>query len=198
MEKNLTRISLIQKLQEDRNDESWNEFIDLYEGYIFTIAKKMNFCDDDCYDIMQTAFVKIWSKVSSFEHGGNAGQFRRWLAVITRNSGLNHIDKRKREQAKHDKYYDDQANYLNTVTEPEIEKMAEKEWAIYVTNLAWKNVQDDISQTQKDIFEMTLDGKSRTEIAEALEIPLNTVSVYKRRVTAILQKEIKRLEKTAH
>ena len=79
-----------------------------------------------------------------------------------------------------------------------IEKMAEKEWAIYVTNLAWKNVQSEVSDTQKAIFTMTLDGKTRPEIAEALDIPLNTVSVYKRRVTAILQKEIKRLEKSLH
>jgi len=43
---------------------------------------------------------------------------------------------------------------------------------------------------------MSLDGRPRTEIAEVLDLPPNTVSVYKRRVTATLQKEIKRLEKT--
>ena len=41
---------------------------------------------------------------------------------------------------------------------------------------------------------MSMDGKNRQDMADALNIPLNTVSVYKRRVTSILQKEIKRLE----
>ena len=197
MEKNLTRITLIKKLQDERNDDSWNEFIELYEGYLYAIARKMNFSEADCYDIMQTAFVKIWKKVNTFEHGGNVGQFRRWLAVITRNAGLNYLDKRKREQAKHDKFQlDEQVNYLSGFSEPEIEKLADKEWGIYVANLAWNNVKGDINQTQKAIFELALEGKNRTAIAEALDIPLNTVSVYKRRVTAVLQKEIKRLEKT--
>ena len=89
-------------------------------------------------------------KVSTFEHGGNVGQFRRWLAVITRNAGLNYLDKRKREQAKHDKFQlDEQLNYLSGFSEPEIEKMADKEWGVYVANLAWNNVKDDINETQK-------------------------------------------------
>jgi RNA polymerase sigma factor (sigma-70 family) len=197
MEDNLTRLTLIQKLQSDCNESSWDEFISLYKGYVFVIIKKMNFNEADCHDIMQTTFLKVWKSVQNFEHGGHNGQFRRWLAMIARNTALNHIDKSKREANKQNSYkLDQQHDYLVAFTEPEIEKMADKEWGVYIANIAWSNVKADLNQTLQDVFQMSLDGRPRTEIAEVLDLPPNTVSVYKRRVTATLQKEIKRLEKT--
>ena len=197
MEDNLTRMTLIQKLQGDCNEGSWDEFIKLYKGYVFVIIKKMSFSDEDCHDIMQSTFLKVWKSVQDFEHGGYNGQFRRWLAMIARNTALNHLDKVKREANKQNLYtLEKQHDYLVAFTEPEIDKMADKEWGVYISNIAWSNVQPELNQKLQDVFQMSLDGRPRTEIAEVLDLPANTVSVYKRRVTAILQKEIKRLEKT--
>ena len=197
MEDNLTRLTLIQKLQNDCDDKSWDEFISLYKGYVFVIIKRMGLCEEDCHDIMQKSFLKVWKSVQNFEHGGYNGQFRRWLAMIARNTALNHIDKAKREANKQNSYkLEQQHDYLVAFTEPEIEKMADKEWGVYIANIAWSNVKEGLSQTLQDVFQMSLDGRARTEIAEVLSLPPNTVSVYKRRVTATLQKEIKRLEKS--
>ena len=191
-----TRYTLIQKLQEECNEASWDEFISLYRGYVFVIVKKMNFNDQDCHDIMQNVFLKVWKNVQGFEHGGRNGQFRRWLAMITRNSALNHITKSKRESTKQSMVQmEQQVDSLSNISEPEIEKMAEKEWGIYIANVAWENIQNSISETLKSVFVMSIAGKSRTEISEALELPANTVSVYKRRVKSMLRQEIKRLEK---
>ena len=196
MSEDLTRLTLIQKLKEECNEASWDEFISLYKGYVFVIIKKMNFSDEDCHDIMQTAFLKVWKNVQNFEHGGKNGQFRRWLALIAKNSALNHIAKRKREADKQALIQmEQQSNELNNISEPEIERMADKEWGIYIANVAWDNIRNDINDKLKQVFQMSMNEKSRATIAEALDIPLNTVSVYKRRVTSMIQQEIKRLEK---
>lgn len=196
MEDNLTRLTLIQKLQTECNETSWEEFIKLYQGYVFVIIKKMNFNDEDCHDIMQSTFLKVWKNVQKFEHGGKNGQFRRWLTLIAKNTALNHIKKIKNEADKNARIEIEQKeSYLSAISEPEVDKIAKKEWGIYIANVAWANVKDEINDTLKSVLEMSMNGKGRTEISEALDIPLNTVSVYKRRVTGILQKEIKRLEK---
>ena len=196
MSEDLTRLTLIQKLKEECNEASWDEFISLYKGYVFVIIKKMNFSDEDCHDIMQTAFLKVWKNVQNFEHGGKNGQFRRWLAMIAKNAALNHIAKRKREADKQALIQmEQQSNELNNISEPEIERMADKEWGIYIANVAWDNIRNDINDKLKQVFQMSMNEKSRATIAEALDIPLNTVSVYKRRVTSMIQQEIKRLEK---
>ena len=195
MEENLTRQTLIQKLQDDCENSSWEEFIKLYRGYVFVVIRKMNFNDEDCQDIMQATFLKVWKNVQRFKHGGKNGQFRRWLTLIAKNTALNCINKRKKEygqQASPD--LENQESYLNGISQPEIDQIADSEWEIYVTNIAWNNIKDNINQTQKTIFQMLLEGKSRSEIGVALELPANTVSVYKRRITDLLQREIKRLE----
>ena len=46
MEENLTRLTLIQKLQEECNESSWEEFIKLYQGYVFVIIKNEGFKDE--------------------------------------------------------------------------------------------------------------------------------------------------------
>lgn len=195
MDERLTRLTLIQKLQEDCNENSWEEFIQLYKGYVFVIIKSMSFSDEDCHDIMQKTFLKVWKNVQSFEHGGRNGQFRKWLSRISRNTALNHIKKQKREAQKTAiVQLEQKESHLSSFSEPEVEAMAEKEWGVYLANVAWNNVKDSVNDTQKAVLEMSMDGKSREEISRALSIPLNTVSVYKRRVTSILQKEIKRLE----
>lgn len=197
MSNDMTRLTLIQKLQEDCNEASWEEFISIYKGYLFVILKKMNFNDEDCHDLMQKTFLKVWENVQGFSHGGKNGQFRRWLARITKNTALNHIVKLKRERDKTSLLeFEKQHEYLSSISDPDIDKIADKEWGVYISNLAWKNMSSQINETLEKVFKLSMDNISRSEIADMLNIPPNTVSVYKRRVMSLLQKEIKRLEES--
>lgn len=196
MKEDLTRITLIQKLQTDYNEDSWDEFINLYRGYVFVIIKRMNFSEEDCHDIMQTAFLKVWKNVEKFEHGGYNGQFRRWLATIARNTALRFIQKQKSESTKQKLFkITKQEVDLEAYTQPEIEALADKEWELYLSNTAWHNIKDDLNTNLQEVFNMSLEGIPLSQIAETLDLPKNTVSVYKRRVLNTLKKEIKRLEK---
>jgi RNA polymerase sigma factor (sigma-70 family) len=196
MKEDLTRITLIQKLQTDYNEDSWDEFINLYRGYVFVIIKRMNFSEEDCHDIMQTTFLKVWKNVEKFEHGGYNGQFRRWLATIARNTALRFIQKQKSESTKQKLFkITKQEVDLEAYTQPEIEALADKEWELYLSNTAWHNIKDDLNSNLQEVFNMSLEGIPLSQIAETLDLPKNTVSVYKRRVLNTLKKEIKRLEK---
>ncbi|EDM27818.1 probable extracytoplasmic function alternative sigma factor [Lentisphaera araneosa HTCC2155] len=196
MKEDLTRITLIQKLQTDYNEDSWDEFINLYRGYVFVIIKRMNFSEEDCHDIMQTTFLKVWKNVEKFEHGGYNGQFRRWLATIARNTALRFIQKQKSESTKQNLFkITKQEVDLEAYTQPEIEALADKEWELYLSNTAWHNIKDDLNTNLQEVFNMSLEGLPLSQIAETLDLPKNTVSVYKRRVLNTLKKEIKRLEK---
>ena len=196
MKEDLTRITLIQKLQTDYNEDSWDEFINLYRGYVFVIIKRMNFSEEDCHDIMQTTFLKVWKNVEKFEHGGYNGQFRRWLATIARNTALRFIQKQKNESTKQNLFkIKKQEIDLEAFTQPEIEALADKEWELYLSNTAWHNIKDDLNNKLQEVFNISLEGIPRSLIAEKLDLPENTVSVYKRRVLNSLKKEIKRLEK---
>ena len=156
----------------------------------------MNFNEDDCHDIMQTTFLKVWKNVEKFEHGGYNGQFRRWLATIARNTALRFLQKQKSDSNKHNLLQlEKQENTLESYSQPDIEAMADKDWELYLSNTAWHNIKDDLNSNLQQIFNMSLEGIPRAQIAQSLNLPENTVSVYKRRVLSALKKEIKRLEK---
>lgn len=196
MKEDFTRLTLIQKLQEDCDNSTWEEFIALYKGFVFVIARKMNMSEADCHDISQQVFLKVWKKVQGFEHGGKNGQFRKWLAMITKNTALNFIDKKKRESTKSEAFQlEKQASDLERISQPDIDKLAQTEWNVYLANLAWNNIKDDVSQAMQNLFELNLQQKSREEIAEILEVPVNTVSVYKRRVMEKFTREVQRLKR---
>ena len=83
--------------------------------------------------------------------------------------------------------------YLNNISLPEIEKIAEREWKSHIGKLAWERVKGGFSEKVRESFLMLSAGKSTKEIAEELEIEQNTVNVYKKRIQEKLFREIKLL-----
>lgn len=195
MSNEFTRITLIEKIKENYSESSWDEFISLYKGYVFMILKKMNFGIDDCNDILQSVFVKVWKSVKNFDHQGRVGQFRKWLTLITRNTALTFIRDNNKKIDQHSLSYEDKEIFIEAITESEIDLIAEQEWAVYISNIAWDNLRDNMNEIHREVFKMSMDGCSRNDIAEKLVIPPNTVSVYKRRAVNLLKREIERLQK---
>ena len=46
----------------------------------------------------------------------------------------------------------EQITHLNTISTPEIEEMAEREWRLYITNLAMANIEQFFSGKAIDVF----------------------------------------------
>ncbi|MCM8530294.1 MAG: sigma-70 family RNA polymerase sigma factor [Lentisphaeraceae bacterium] len=196
MQQNMTRLTLLQKLKDECDDKAWEEFISLYKGFVYVVARKMGFSDADCLDVSQQVFLKVWQNVNKFEHGGRNGQFRKWLTTITRNTALNLVDKKKSHANKIESYENAVVNVgAEKMSQPEIDSLAQTEWKLYLANLAWSNIKDTVSKLMQDIFEFNLQGLTREQIAEKLEITVNTVSVYKLRVMNRYKKEFDRLQR---
>ena len=195
MAANLTRVSLIQRLQEVNDEVSWEEFAELYKSYIYRVTRKMNLSKADSDDVYQEVFVKIWKNIPEFDHKGQTGQLRRWITNISRNTVLNILKKRKRESNKLESANHAQvAAVRSTIEIPEVDEIMEREWEDYISSLAWEKIEPELSPQLKDVFSMSLDGASRQDIAEKLGLPPNTVSVYKKRVIERLQKKCQQLD----
>jgi RNA polymerase sigma-70 factor (ECF subfamily) len=188
-DENKTRQTLLARLKQSARDESsWQEFEAVYRNYVYGLARGMNLSHHDAEDVLQQVLLKVWNKLSSFEHEGGTGKFRGWLKTTTRNTVLNHLDKRQRATRR------EQSAAVELVSEADTDAIAEREWRVTLANLAWQKVREEIPDVQRRIVELDLDGVSRAEIAAELSLPLNTVSVYKRRATARLQQEIRWLD----
>lgn len=189
-----TRMTLLEKIK-DRHDESaWEDFIHYYERYIFNMLKRMRLYDAEAEELCQKIIVKLWKKLPDFEYTQGTAKFRTWLSRVVTNAVRDQV--RRSNTAK--KYRDQEMEKgLNgegeNISESEVEKIAEEEWAVYVSNLAWENIKEEIPDSHRKIFLLHTEGKSSDEIASTLEMNYNTVNVYKKRVRDLLVTEIKRL-----
>lgn len=191
-----TRVTLLYRVKNQLDEKSWDEFVGYYKNYIYIVARNMNLEHHDAEDILQRVLLKLWEKLPEFEYSTKKGTFRSFLCTIIRNMAIDLLKKKSRMM--NDAQGEDKANlkkYIEKVTLPEIEVIADREWKLFLANAAWEKVEKELTSKVKETYLMLLKGKSMDDVASTVGIQKNTVYVYKLRVIEKIQKEIKRLER---
>lgn len=188
-----TRATLIQRVQNQQDEQSWEEFVHVYRRYIYAIIRSMNISEHDTEDILQQVLINLWNSLPKMDYN-KINRFRSWLSTVTKNCVTDFIRKRTREAKRLEKAgQDDTLTYLKSIRLPEIDSIAEREWEIHLTNIALENIEPLFSGKAVDAFRLTLKGKSVEEIAQALDLKENSVYRLKNRVKERLIQEIRHL-----
>jgi RNA polymerase sigma factor (sigma-70 family) len=191
-----TSKTLLMRVQDQKDESSWEEFAGYYRKYIYMVARNMRLSHHDAEDILQRTLLKLWENLPKFKYDKSKGSFRSWLCTIIRNMVINLIKKKSRMLTGLDE--DEQykiKKYLSSVQLPEVEVIAEREWKLFLANSAWANIKDSLTDKVREAYLMVTKGVGLDEIAETLEIQKNTVYVYKLRVQEKIANEVKRLER---
>lgn len=131
-------------------------------------------------DIVQEAFIIYWKQQDHFEDEPSVKSF---LYKSIRNSCLNQI-----------RHYNVRKNYLNTLPpdwESEdffMENVIKEE----VSDIILKEI-NKLSENGRKVILRSLDGLSNEEIAEELQISINTVKTHKARSYITLRKKLEHL-----
>lgn len=188
-----TRATLIQRVQNQQDEQSWDEFVQVYRRYIYAIIRSMNISEHDTEDILQQVLINLWNSLPKMDYE-KINRFRSWLSTVTKNCVTDFIRKRTREANRLEKASKDHTlTYLKAIRLPEIDSIAEREWEIHLTNMALVNIEPLFSGKAVNAFRLTLQGKSVEEIARELDLKENSVYRLKNRVKERLIQEIKHL-----
>lgn len=79
-------------LSGDRN--AFGELVERYQRPVYTLALRMTGDRDEAEEVAQSAFVKAYEKLASFDHGY---KFFSWLYRITHNEAVNALGRRERQ-----------------------------------------------------------------------------------------------------
>ena len=190
-----TRLTLLQKIKNCQDEQSWEEFVDYYKGYIYAIILNMNINYHDTQDLVQAVLLKAWKNLPEFEYDPGKGRFRGWLTTVTKNTVKRFLHKQSRQlnNADEDKKKEFE-EYLENVSLPDIENIAQREWEAYISKMAWENISLELADTVRLVFEDLMNGEKPRDIAVKHDFAENTVHVYKKRVQKLMFKEILRLE----
>jgi len=188
-----TRATLIQRVQNQQDEQSWEEFVRVYRRYIYAIIRSMNISEHDTEDILQQVLINLWNSLPKMDYE-KINRFRSWLSTVTKNCVTDFIRKRTREANRLEKAgKDDTLTYLKAIRLPEIDSIAEREWEVHLTNMALENIEPLFSGKAVEAFRLTLQGKGVNEIAAQLDLKQNSVYRLKNRVKERLIQEIRHL-----
>ena len=164
----------------------WDRHIDQVRSYIKTRFKDID--EYDVSDICSRSFEKAFRQIHSFDD--SKSQFLTWLCTIAKNTALDSLEKEKRIHPKNQIIYLDdesQASGLEGIPDQSedalgslIKSESEEERIKYI---------DRLPELYREVARKRLiDGMKYDEIAENMDIELNTVKTRIRRAKQIIDK----------
>jgi RNA polymerase sigma factor (sigma-70 family) len=185
-----TRLTLLDKLKSNHDQHAWYEFYNNYQGYIGAVIKNLNVRPSDIDDLIQKVMLISWEKLPGFEYDSEKGLFRSWLIRIAKNVVMSYFRSTFRNSNKLQKFADDPLSDYDA----NMDQSAEKEWRVHVSMLAWQSIRGNYDVNAQNTFDLVSKGLKNKEIATKIELKVNTVAVYKKRIMAAMKDEIRRLD----
>ena len=190
-----TRLTLLAKLRNQQDDQSWEDFSSYYKDYLDAVIKKMGINHHDCEDLVQSVLLCLWQKLPEFEYDSQKGRFRSWLTQVALNHVRDFLKKSTRMQRAIQSGKEPLLEeYLKDKTPPELEEIFKTEWKRYISKRAWEYVSKELSDGVRESFELFMEGVEDSVIAEKLNLSASSVRVYRQRIRRKIAAEISRLE----
>src|SRR5689334_726407 len=90
-----TRRSLLSRLRNADDNESWRAFFDTYWKLIYSFAVKCGCSDAEAEEAVQETIISISRKMAEFKYDPALCSFKGWLLHVTRRRVIDQIRKRK-------------------------------------------------------------------------------------------------------
>ena len=185
-----TRHSLLDRVKNPDDSESWREFVNYYDQYIYNILRSLKIPEHDANELCQDIIIKLWKKMPDFVYQKDRGKFRAWLSTVVRNRAFETLKKKKRSLSIEEQEDDSSLNNIEDVNGQDVDALIEKEWNNHISRLAWESVKDRFQKPVQKVYLLHIDGKSNKEISESCGIHEGSVRTYIARIRKYLREEI--------
>lgn len=171
-----TSTSLIRRLRDQDDVESWREFVTLYQPLLLSYVRSRGLGHADAADVVQEIFVALLRTLPNFELDRQRGRFRTWLYQVTVNKVADHG---RRQQSRH-RAEEGLRHHAVTVTPAEEEPDAEFVQAHRrrILEFVFGKVRVQVQPKTWYCFEQhVLRGRPGADLAQELGITANAVCV---------------------
>lgn len=157
-------------------------FRDYYERYYHALCLgvlKIIREETGMHDIVQEAFIILWNSRASIE---SELHLRMFLYQVVRHRCYNYLKSRKLEEKYVNEYLAgaEEGDFTNIVIEEEVHRLVIEEI-------------ERLPEEQKKVVCLHLEGKNNFEIAEIMQISVNTVKTHKARARKTLKNKFDNL-----
>jgi RNA polymerase sigma-70 factor (ECF subfamily) len=198
-----TRDSLLSRLKNWEDQESWQDFFNTYWKLVYGVALKAGLTDQEAQEVVQETVITVARRIPEFKYDPATCSFKTWLLNLTRWRITDQLRKRRPGDFPRSRRPDDTARTptIERVPDPagiDLESVWDEEWEQYLFQAATAKVKREVSPEQYQIFDLCVSKKWPVQkIARELGVNVGQVYLAKHRVAALIKKEIKKLERKA-
>lgn len=196
-----TRYSLLSRLQNWDDQDSWKNFFDTYWRLIYSIALKSGLTDAEAQDVVQETIICVAKDINKFKRDRKFGSFKGWLRNLTRWRIADQLRKREPNMFQANGSPDDNGDSSKITEIPNpleagLENIWEEEWQSNLMEAALERIKRRVKEEHYQIFDLNVVRQwPANKVARTLEVSIAQVYLAKHRVLALIKKEIRLLEK---
>ena len=200
-----TRWTLIERLKNWDDQESWRQFFETYWRLIYGVAIKSGLTHPEAQDVVQETVMSVCKSMHNFKADPAYGSFKAWLLNLTRWRITDQVRKRRRgvnatEERPHSGSKSDTTSTAVEERVPDpagnaLETIWNDEWEKHIVDAALEKVKQQSSGKHYQIFFLqAIKQIPPAKVAEALNLKVDQVYLIKHRLTKIFEEALKELE----
>lgn len=190
-----TRKSLLSRLKNWSDNASWEGFFETYWKLIYGVAVRSGLAHAEAQDVVQEVVLSVAKHIRSFEYDPKVCSFKGWLLHVTRSKIARQYARRGKQVM--------EAGLLTPIIEklPDpnplaLEALWNEEWQKNLVDSALSRVKARVPMEHYQMFDLyVLKRRPAREVAHTLRVTVAHVYVTKHRLSRMVAKEIKALER---
>src|SRR5436190_12283963 len=196
----LTRRTLLSRLRNLDDQESWRTFFDLYWRLLYNVARKSGLDDSVAQEIVQDTVIAVARKMPEFRYDPARGTFRQWLLRITRRRIIDHLRRIYRQPPKAvvapESLDEDEAHAPAIIdrSASAIDAAWNEEWEKSTFDAALARVRAEINPRYFQVFDYcVLKDWPASKVAATLGLNAAQVYLAKHRVAQAMKRAVRRI-----
>jgi RNA polymerase sigma factor (sigma-70 family) len=194
-----TRYTLLSRLRNWEDTESWKDFFDTYWRLIYSVARKSGLTEVESQEVVQETIISVAKHIHKFRRDRKLGSFKGWLRNLTRWRIADQLRKRTRLVFEPEPPNADELalpEVLPELPDQNSDLQWEEEWRANLLQAAIDRVKERIPEEQYQIFDLQVFRQwPVSRITRTLGISAARVYLAKYRVTASIKREARILQK---
>lgn len=195
-----TRQSLLGRLKDWDDQESWKVFFDTYWRLIYSAARRAGLTDTEAQDVVQETILSVLKSMADFKYRTSNGSFKSWLLQLTSWRICDQLRRRKHhwENPREDDA-SERTDAIEKMVDPaslDWQEAWDTDWETNVMQAAVQRVKKRVDAKAYQVFDLLVFKEWQTmRVAQALKMSRAHVYIIKHRVSKLLKEEVTQIRK---
>ena len=196
---NATRRSLLSRVKNPDDQESWRDFFGTYSKLIYSVAHKAGLTHSEAEEVVQETFISLTKKMPQFKYDPAIGSFKSFLIHTTHFKISDQFRKRNRRHLQSPSTASEgRTAAIERIPDPSSLNVAtifEGEWREHLFQRAIERIKQQVTASQYQIFDLyVLKEWPVRKVAATLGINRGRIYLAKHRLSQLVKREVKALE----